>query len=1496
MIVYYSAGCTNELFKTTCGCAKANIKPQGPSGKKLTCYPIDVNHFLQTVHFPDDVIWIDFSGNHEEQLSELTFGTNEHVLKYLLNVYRLDFSNNGIWKISPNTFLPVRNLTRLNLSHNNIGNLTQGMFNGLSRLEVLDLSFNKFPIIPGYAFKSLRSLQKVYLRSTNLVCNCLMKDFVIWLKARETTTKAIGTCHLPKDGVRLRKLDPHKLICSISNITLPYFGITPSKPQLVVQGDRIDIQCEGTNLPNSQLYWSLNETRLLNESELFSFTTSINHYRSIITGWLTVKNVTTAHTGLWNCTVESPYGKSTRSTRWTVINSHAQYCKEDTVVNNHGAFSWPATVEGLSKNVHCGGKGLFATRLCLQGGWANGDYIDCPFNNFVTNEIHTALIASSVSQSKANLLMNLMATLGDQPITEKLALDFLNKIVIKRMRSLTITEKDKIGQALLNLGSYIMKTNVSLLRQAESRYSLCKNIIEFIKNRNIKLKTPAVIEEESENIAIRAVNLDEKSQLTSEMMCAISENKVKLQVFCQAAATQRQQSSILLPQTVLNTCTITSGAYKIYFIAYRNGKLFQHTSLSRSVKGNLTIPVDVSSEMVFQVDIYGCTPKNLSDPIVFNFLTKDKGSHYPAVWTSDGWRKDDACSAVCISKNFTQVVCYKFATVTLIYDHDSDADGTENWSLTSSTHPAILAATIILTVCLLIVMVHYRFYAESLHVDKESRHMILNICFHMLMAACLFAFCVRLGSNRSICVICGIILHYASLAVLFWITLSVRNIQRQLITLTKPPSLEPRPPKPMLRFYLIGWGIPLIICGITAAAKVENYGVEKKYCWLTWETSIYAFYLPAAFVAVVCIFYLLRVLCTFNQQSIHFGSNRSPVIGHSWQQDKRINNTNNHYQAISASEPCHCSEFLNHSRADGPNHHHHPSCPLRPTEQSFKSRVTGTAVLFVLYLFTWVAAALAVAVPTIQPTVSVNHPCMKKNEEHSHQQIFDAFSWLYAALAISIGVFALVQSLLLRKTCRSRFLKFLDRDNSHDNDARSLSSVSKREHLDDVNLDHLTSSNDKSLPTGNKKHRGYPTIKTDPTSETMLESTDVAENFVADSAPPYQDLFLKSHWNNGLAENCEPCIIHGNNRIANSASSLQKSYTRGQYSHNDSRSHAMDSARRAQFSHHHHSHDVCRMDPRGYRAGALPYHHIGYHNHHVSHHHDHGKVMKMTNLHMAHDSSMTDHSLDDAAFNNMHTVPVIMQNHTQAKVNNSAMVDRYQKMRRALEKKRARQRKLNVLREYAQDPLTSNDESRDPVQSNSDSKCPNESIPLVGGISDADAARQSDNQRFRPLLLSPPAHKKSETNDKNRSRGPNKRVKRLGLSSQMRSGNRSKRRKSRNSISSEKEQDTMSSKNYQDGFMKAVAEKSPLLIHPLEGDPVSVISQSSALKGQGVHGYLTLQQFQTAGGFLFPSRNIPLTETLPATRDLTLPAAIEQGHANTIESSQIEPQTNETTL
>ena len=55
------------------------------------------------------------------------------------------------------------------------------------------------------------------------------------------------------------------------------------------------------------------------------------------------------------------------------------------------------------------------------------------------------------------------------------------------------------------------------------------------------------------------------------------------------------------------------------------------------------------------------------------------------------------------------------------------------------------------------------------------------------------------------------------------------NLLKKFTKADKPPApppdpvYMPLPPKPMLRFYLLGYGVPSIVCGITAAVSLDHY-------------------------------------------------------------------------------------------------------------------------------------------------------------------------------------------------------------------------------------------------------------------------------------------------------------------------------------------------------------------------------------------------------------------------------------------------------------------------------------------------------------------------------------------------------------------------------------------------------------------------------------------------------------------------------------------------
>lgn len=71
-------------------------------------------------------------------------------------------------------------------------------------------------------------------------------------------------------------------------------------------------------------------------------------------------------------------------------------------------------------------------------------------------------------------------------------------------------------------------------------------------------------------------------------------------------------------------------------------------------------------------------------------------------------------------------------------------------------------------------------------------------------------------------------------------------------SLSDNESLDPPLKKPILGLYLVGWGIALIICGISGAVNLREYSTFT-YCFLNTGPTLTAVFVPA----VVLLFYLL---------------------------------------------------------------------------------------------------------------------------------------------------------------------------------------------------------------------------------------------------------------------------------------------------------------------------------------------------------------------------------------------------------------------------------------------------------------------------------------------------------------------------------------------------------------------------------------------------------------------------------------------------------------
>ncbi|KAM3606458.1 uncharacterized protein V6R79_016895 [Siganus canaliculatus] len=302
-------------------------------------------------------------------------------------------------------------------------------------------------------------------------------------------------------------------------------------------------------------------------------------------------------------------------------------------------------------------------------------------------------------------------------------------------------------------------------------------------------------------------------------------------------------------------------------------------------------------------------------------------------------------------------------------------------------HPVVYACTAVMLLCLFASIITYIVHHSAIRISRKGWHMLLNFCFHTALTFAVFAGGINRIKYPIICQAVGVVLHYSSLSTMLWLGVTARNIYKQVTK--KPPQSQdgdpPPPPKqPLLKFYLVSGGVPLIICGVTAAVNIDNYGSGEQapYCWMAWEPSLGAFFGPVAFIFLVtCIYFL----CTFIQLRRH--PEKKYELKQLTEEQQRI---------AAVDMPTHCHQGAEPGALAAPTGGSHcpagcPGVPINPAllanEHSFKAQLRTAAFTLFLFLATWTFGALAVS------------------QGHFLDMIF---SCLYGAFSVTLGLFILI--------------------------------------------------------------------------------------------------------------------------------------------------------------------------------------------------------------------------------------------------------------------------------------------------------------------------------------------------------------------------------------------------------------------------------------------------------------------------------------------------------
>uniref|UniRef100_A0A8C9SS67 Adhesion G protein-coupled receptor A3 n=1 Tax=Scleropages formosus TaxID=113540 RepID=A0A8C9SS67_SCLFO len=946
---------------------------EGGLDRKVVCSNLELRQVVEPEWLPNRTVTLILSNNKIEELKNGSFAG-------LSMLERLDIRNNIISHIEPGAFLGLTALKRLDLSNNRIGCLTEDVFK-----VVLSISIS-----------TLLRVQE--FESPYLLCDCNLRWLLRWLKGRSIGVRNTR-CSYPRSlqGQLITSLKPELLTCD-APLELPSFQVTPSQRQIVFRGDSLPFRCLASYVDEDmQVLW-YQDGRVVepNASMGIFIERKVVQNCSLVASALTISNIQPSSTGNWECRVRTSRGNNTLVVPILVLESAAKYCPPERVSNNKGEFRWPRTLAGLTMHLPChrlaSGTGLYsgssaeerrAWRRCDPAGfWAEEDYSRCQYQKDVTRVLHIInQMPLNLTNAVTTARQLLVYTVEAANFSDKMDVIFVAQMIEKFGK---FAEKYReLGDVMVDIASNLMLADERVLWLAQREARACSRIVECLQ-RIVSHRLASgsqVYSTTSPNIALEAhaIKANTFNGMTCTLFQKLSPERTSIRELsgrdtditldrqlsfkCNVTSTLSSikntvvEASLQLPPSLFSSQEPNPGSspedtvYKLHLLAFRNGKLFPSTGnwslLSEGGKRrSVATPVILTK-------IDGLPLRGLRRPVNATLRRRTLGSDALAVYWNfsllggqGGWQSD-GCRVLRSDDNFTTISCNSLNNYAVLVDLNGAEFFSSNVEL---LHPVVYATAIALELCLLAVIISYVCLHRSIRISRKGWHMLLNLCLHMLLACGVFIGGINQTRQASVCQAVGIILHYATLATVLWVGVTARNIYKQVTRKAKRYEEldEPPPaPRPMLRFYLIGGGIPTIVCGITAAANIKNYGsrANAPYCWMAWEPSLGAFYGPAGFIVLVDCLYFLSILVQLRRHPERRYELKEPA-----EEQQRLAGGSEHDDGAALD-----SASMSQGNLLA------PSQLALENEHTFAAQLLGVALSLLLFVGLWSSAALAVS-------------------------------------------------------------------------------------------------------------------------------------------------------------------------------------------------------------------------------------------------------------------------------------------------------------------------------------------------------------------------------------------------------------------------------------------------------------------------------------------------------------------------------------------------------
>ncbi|KAG6930377.1 adhesion G protein-coupled receptor G2, partial [Chelydra serpentina] len=424
--------------------------------------------------------------------------------------------------------------------------------------------------------------------------------------------------------------------------------------------------------------------------------------------------------------------------------------------------------------------------------------------------------------------------------------------IISQMESALSAQKiePKVARAMVNTISNLLNAPFSLLSPMSKRII---NIVDAIglklnfSTESINFTSPALA------LAVTKVN----SSNFSKISFAVQDSS-DLQIALGTQAPINSVGAIALPSSLLTNLPSEDMplASRIIFNFFEKTTPFQDSSLENlslisnvisSSVANLTLS-DLKANVTVTLQNTMPTQDNLKVRCAFWDLNKngDKGG-----WSYEGCmvKERRANETVCTCNHLTSF------GVLLDLSRDTTLPPIQTLILTFITYIGCGLSAIFLSVTLVTYIAF-----EKIRRDYPSK-ILIQLCAALLLLNLVFLLdsWIALYNIRGLCITVAVFLHYFLLVSFTWMGLEAFHMY---LALVKVFNTYVR--KYILKFCIVGWGVPLLVVGIVLAITPNNYGPGSygkfpngspdEFCWIN---NNIVFYITV--VGYFCMIFLLNV-------------------------------------------------------------------------------------------------------------------------------------------------------------------------------------------------------------------------------------------------------------------------------------------------------------------------------------------------------------------------------------------------------------------------------------------------------------------------------------------------------------------------------------------------------------------------------------------------------------------------------------------------------------